>query len=132
MNLGGGNTAVLYALNDNSLTLANKLVTAINAANTGANPIGVTASVSPRGDRISLVDSTGGTAAVAAQVTVGSATRRNPGNGVPTLGIRVEADLLEAPILQALDGSKVRDGDTFRLNTASTGGASGIAVNARG
>ncbi|MDP7304021.1 MAG: hypothetical protein QGG09_13030, partial [Pirellulaceae bacterium] len=123
MNIGGGNTPVLYALQDNSLTLANKLVATINLANTGATPIGVTASVSPRGDRISLVDSTGGSSAVAAQVSTGSAKRRNPGNGVSTLGIRVEGDLLEAPILQALDGSKIRDGDTFRLDTASTGGS---------
>ncbi|MCA9218941.1 MAG: hypothetical protein KDA71_01365, partial [Planctomycetales bacterium] len=37
-------------------------------------------------------------------------------------GIRVDSDFGEAPILQAVDGSQIRDGDTFELESASSGG----------
>ncbi|MFV1965393.1 MAG: hypothetical protein ACC628_08215, partial [Pirellulaceae bacterium] len=97
---------------------------ALAAAINGAG-LDIQAFVSPASGRITLVDPTpdlltGQGGPINVSVRSGNADRSDNRTPRAEYGIRVEGNRGEAPILQAVDGSQLLDGQTFEINTQST------------
>ena len=99
-------------------TIAALLAEAINAANFDVHAI-----ASPNSHRVTLVDPTpdsnGQFGQVDAFVTPGNGNRISSEVPEASVGIRIDGGFGEAPVLQAVDGGRISDGQTFEINTAN-------------